>query len=239
MSLTVRSPLLALSPSSPATLFSSQTRRDWGERWSLVSFSSERTLCPIRLSRLRALTSCTLALASAAASISTPFCTAYDTLGPSGLAHAINQPSVVTIFSNGELLGTVLKILPDCPSLKIIVYDGEPPANVLAELKAKEGIRVVSLDEVEKLGADKGEVKSVPPKRDDIAAVMYTSGSTGTPKGVVLTHGNLSASIGAVKCLLLDIVKDDDCYLAFLPLAHVRATLLVRLTYRGKLTCEV
>jgi len=48
---------------------------------------------------------------------------------------------------------------------------------------------------------------------------MYTSGSTGTPKGVVLTHRNLVATM---KCLMFMITpKEDDLYIAYLPLAHV------------------
>ena len=48
---------------------------------------------------------------------------------------------------------------------------------------------------------------------------MYTSGSTGTPKGVILTHRNLVATM---KCLMFMLKpKEDDVYIAYLPLAHV------------------
>ncbi len=57
------------------------------------------------------------------------------------------------------------------------------------------------------------------PTPDDVAIVMYTSGSTGTPKGVVLTHKNLVATM---KCLMFMVEpKEDDIYIAYLPLAHV------------------
>ncbi|KAL7413055.1 long-chain-fatty-acid-CoA-ligase [Mrakia frigida] len=161
------------------------------------------------------------AVAQACSSISTPFCTAYDTLGPSGLTYAINQPSVRAIFANGDLLPMVVKIIDDCPSLKIVIYDGEPSEDILAELRAKDGVKVLSLKELEALGKSKGAIKAVPPKRSDVCCVMYTSGSTGTPKGVTLSHGNLTASVAAVSTLLHEVLDHKDLYLAFLPLAHI------------------
>lgn len=114
-------------------------------------------------------------LVSACSSISTPFCTAYDTLGPSGLTYAINQPAVRAIFANGDLLPMVLKIIDDCPSLQIVIYDGEPSEELLSQLRAKDGVKVLSLKELEALGKSKGEIKVVPPKRSDVCCVMYTS----------------------------------------------------------------
>lgn len=116
--------------------------------------------------------------APACSSISTPFCTAYDTLGPAGLTHAINQPSVRAIFANGELLATVLKIIDDTPTLKTVIYDGEPDEAVVAKLRAKDGVKVLSLKELTELGKSKGEIKVVKPKRDDVCCVMYTSVSS-------------------------------------------------------------
>ncbi len=51
------------------------------------------------------------------------------------------------------------------------------------------------------------------------ALVIATSGSTGAPKGVVLTHDAIAASSKATNVRLG--VRDDDHWLACLPLSHV------------------
>ena len=53
---------------------------------------------------------------------------------------------------------------------------------------------------------------------DDPASFIYTSGTTGNPKGVVLTHGNWVYEARAVE--QLQIIRDDDLVLMFLPMAH-------------------
>lgn len=63
---------------------------------------------------------------------------------------------------------------------------------------------------------------SAAPKPSDLALIMFTSGSTGTPKGVELTHSNILAAVGGAQYLIMDwFLKDDHCYIGFLPLAHI------------------
>lgn len=124
-------------------------------------------------------------VAHACAFSATPICTAYDSLGPSGLAHALNEPSCRSMFVNTHLLPILLQIIQDIPSLELVIYDGEPSEETLNELKQKgrEGLRVVSLDEVEAMGRRErekgGEVwMGEKAEGDDTYCVMYTSGSS-------------------------------------------------------------
>jgi o-succinylbenzoate---CoA ligase len=70
------------------------------------------------------------------------------------------------------------------------------------------------------------------------ALVVATSGSTGTPKGVVLTHDAVAASAEATSDRLG--VRDDDHWLACLPLSHVGGlSVVTRALHTGtKLTVQ-
>ena len=59
---------------------------------------------------------------------------------------------------------------------------------------------------------------------ESILTIIYTSGTTGRPKGVVLTHANMLYE--AEVTVELDIIRQDDTQLLFLPMAHVFAKLL-------------
>ena len=67
-------------------------------------------------------------------------------------------------------------------------------------------------------------------------AIIYTSGTTGRPKGAMLTVGNFAASAAASAAVLG--VRDDDRWLAVLPLFHVGGlSILLRSAMQG--TCAV
>jgi len=82
-----------------------------------------------------------------------------------------------------------------------------------------------NMAEVEKAGARWREANAraheerlAATSMDDPASFIYTSGTTGNPKGVVLTHGNWVYEARAVE--QLQIIRDDDLVLMFLPMAH-------------------
>ncbi|KAH8114997.1 long-chain-fatty-acid-CoA-ligase [Phellopilus nigrolimitatus] len=161
-------------------------------------------------------------MSHACISISTIIATAYDTLGEAGLTHSLNEPNCVGIFTNADLLPTLARVLVNTPSVKIIVYDGEPKGKVLDELKStRENLRILSVDELRQLGKGKPGDPSRVPTSDVVACIMYTSGTTGAPKGVVITHSNLIASVGAIFNLLGHHLGREDSFLAYLPLAHI------------------
>ena len=58
----------------------------------------------------------------------------------------------------------------------------------------------------------------LPPKKTELAGIVYTSGTTGKPKGVMLTHDNVVSDLHAV----MQRVKafPEDVFLSFLPLSH-------------------
>ncbi|TBU40745.1 long-chain-fatty-acid-CoA-ligase [Dichomitus squalens] len=156
--------------------------------------------------------------------IGTAIATAYDTLGESGLQHSLNEPECIGIFTNAELLPVVANVAGDVPSLRLVIYDGEPKQELLDRIKAaRENMQVLSIDEVRKLG--KGttpeQLKERRPISSDTSCIMYTSGTTGSPKGVVISHSNLVASVGAVRQLLGHHLRSEDRYIAYLPLSHI------------------
>jgi long-chain acyl-CoA synthetase len=137
-------------------------------------------------------------MSQACLQISATVATAYDSLGESGLLHALNEPECVGIFTNAELLPTLLKVLPKANTIRVVIYDGEASAADIDSLRStRENLKLLSLDELRALGKDKPATDRAP-TRDDVACIMYTSGTTGAPKGVVLTHGNLVAAGEAI-----------------------------------------
>jgi long-chain acyl-CoA synthetase len=60
--------------------------------------------------------------------------------------------------------------------------------------------------------------------RDSILTIIYTSGTTGRPKGVVTTHDNMVYEAEAIQ--QINVIREQDVELLFLPLAHVFAKVL-------------
>ncbi|KAM6493472.1 long-chain-fatty-acid-CoA-ligase [Amanita muscaria] len=180
-------------------------------------------------------------IAHACGAISTTIATAYDTLGEDGLAHSLNEPDCAAIFTNAELLPTLVKVLPKTPTVRFVIYDGKPSASILSSVKSvRDSIQVFSIEELRERGKPLSDdlFASRLPKPDKLACIMYTSGSTGAPKGVTITHSNLIASVGAIRELLGHHLTVDDTFLAFLPLAHVLEYIVeVILLFVGVTTC--
>ena len=120
--------------------------------------------------------------------------TAYSTLGEEGLCHSLMETNTKAIFLDAYLIGTLLKPLESCSSVKFVIYNGKPAETDIAKLKASFPIlSVLHYDDVLQLGKS-NPVEAVPPEANDLACIMYTSGSMGRPKGVMLTHRNVIAA---------------------------------------------
>lgn len=160
-------------------------------------------------------------MAHACSRRSITFATAYDSLGVAGLEHSINEPEVVGVFTNANLLGTLAAIVSKTPSLKYVIYDDQAEESNIKKIRdLRPDIRIITYDELRQLGETKAH-PIVRPDPSDIACIMYTSGSTGAPKGVLLSHGNLVSSVGGVRTLLFDFLSENESVIAYLPLAHI------------------
>lgn len=86
-----------------------------------------------------------------------PIVTAYDSLGEEGLRHSLKQTGSKAIFLDPNLISTLLKVLGDAPSIQSIIYndnDEVKSADVEKLRAAREGMKVLSFDELQKTGAD-------------------------------------------------------------------------------------
>jgi len=164
-----------------------------------------------------------LASAHGALSQSLAIVTAYDTLGEEGLKHSMHQTKAKIMFTDPELLPKLINPLKECKDLEVVVYGtkNDPnPADIEKLTSAHPHLKVMSFDELEKLGVE-NPADPIPPSPEDLACVMYTSGSTGTPKGVLIKHRNIVAAIAGVDVIVGKYLGPGDVLLAYLPAAHI------------------
>jgi len=140
--------------------------------------------------------------------------TIYATLGEDGAMHGINQTHARLVICDPKLQSVVQKIAPKCPDLTHMIVLGQT-----GKTDESSKLKVISSNEI--LANGKSNFKTPrAPKPSDLAVIMFTSGTTGAPKGVVMTHENLTATVGACQKHFNDFLY-DDVYLAYLPLAHI------------------
>ncbi|KAJ2161779.1 long-chain fatty acid-CoA ligase [Coemansia sp. RSA 552] len=153
--------------------------------------------------------------------------TAYDTLGESGLLHAMNQAKVDVAFLKADQMPILARVMDSIETVRHVVYYqdqyGMPDGCQEAIDKVKAKFAVHTMDEVRELGR-KSPVEREVPKGDDIALVMYTSGSTGKPKGVLIRHQGVMAVAGGIHQFIAPFIDyEQDIILSYLPLSHVLA----------------
>ncbi|MFA6255339.1 MAG: long-chain fatty acid--CoA ligase [Patescibacteria group bacterium] len=139
----------------------------------------------------------------------------HTTLSPKIIQHILSDSAARVILVSGqEQFNKLLQVVNDVPDLRVIIYislDHQPDG--LGDKK------LISLDEVMKLGRKSKKEITAEVKPNDVASIIYTSGTTAMPKGVMLTHHNFlfdaEASLAAVPA------NEHDVLLSFLPLSHV------------------
>ncbi len=127
--------------------------------------------------------------------------------------------------------GARVLVIDGAEQLKVLARMSDRPAGLshvitVSELEQRptiEGLTVLSLLELESLGAARGGAAEVDARvaalgPDDLLTLIYTSGTTGLSKGVMVSHGNMIANCTAAARALP--IKADDHLLSFLPLSQ-------------------
>ncbi len=119
--------------------------------------------------------------------------------------YIIKDSGIKVLFvSKPEILAKIKDLPSRIPTLeKILLIPGEG-SGTMAEL--------------EKIGEAK-PVKSIYPKADEVAVLVYTSGTTGDPKGVLLMHMNWTSNHHA-RVVAFPELNENDRSLSLLPWAH-------------------
>ena len=146
----------------------------------------------------------------------------YDTLGPDTVRYIANHAELSAIACSVEVLGSVMQVLADCPSVKLVVVFGTRPHQRLADTPPGTAAKILTLDRVRALGY-KHPTPHRPPAPSDVALINYTSGTTGVPKGAVLTHAGLIANVAGVTPQVDAALPpgDPQRHISYLPLAHI------------------
>ncbi len=131
-----------------------------------------------------------------------------------------NAEIEVAIVEDQEQVDKLLELLPQCPRLKLIVYD-DPRG-----MRHYTQPHLLPYSELRDIGREYDEAhpdfypaEVEQGKPDDVSVILYTSGTTSKPKGVCLTHrAFIDASRGDIG---FDGFNDSDEVLSYLPMAWV------------------
>jgi long-chain acyl-CoA synthetase len=143
----------------------------------------------------------------------------YPTLLGWQIEYILNDAGTVAIIcSNQEQLDKVLEIRSHVPCLNnIIVCD--PPASLAPGVITYKDALEKGRKFEEKNGRawfDRSRASRTPA---DLATLVYTSGTTGNPKGAMLSHGNITSNVMAVREFVP--FRAGDTALSILPLSHI------------------
>ena len=158
--------------------------------------------------------------------------TSYATLGIDAVAEAINESGVPVVVTNRKKVGDVCSLKSKCASLAHVIYTEfqTDPSVLGTPVAGANGVKALALADAFAIGDQRVHLPRAEPSPEQVAVIMYTSGSTGKPKGVLLKHESVLSSIGGLLEVLGRTAKPGDCYLGYLPQAHI-------LEFCAELTC--
>ena len=156
---------------------------------------------------------------SAARAITVPI---YASNTPDEVKYVLQHSGAVMLFvdhdrSAGKQPGRFARarsVLRECPAVRQVVTMDEEGTGAEVSM-AKLLVEGTPLDQKD---PRKFEERIGALRMDDPCCFIYTSGTTGAPKGVMLTHGNLAFEAKALTTL--QVLRQDDAVMLFLPLAH-------------------
>ena len=145
----------------------------------------------------------------------------YEDAAAAEMVHPIQSAGITHVFAeNQEQVDKILEILPQCPSIRVIVYDED---RGMRHYKQAQLISFAALRDkgLELLAARQGMLQEELAKGlgAEAAAMFFTSGTTGQAKGVVLTHAALidRARVAAE----MEGLNENDVAVAYLPPAWI------------------
>jgi long-chain acyl-CoA synthetase len=143
----------------------------------------------------------------------------YPTLLGWQIEYILNDAGTVAVIcSNQEQLDKLLEIRSHVPCLNAIIVCDAPASLAQGVLTFQDALARGRQFE-EKNGRawfDRSRASRTP---DDLATLVYTSGTTGNPKGAMLTHGNITSNVNAVREFVP--FGAGDTALSILPLSHI------------------
>lgn len=143
----------------------------------------------------------------------------YPTLLGWQIEYILNDAGTVAVVcSDEEQLDKILEIRGRVPSLKTVIVCDRTARTPNDVLTFKDVVARGKLWE-EKNGREWFDASRAAAQPDDLATLVYTSGTTGNPKGAMLTHGNITSNVMAVREFVP--FRAGDTALSILPLSHI------------------
>ncbi|HEX8254909.1 MAG TPA: AMP-binding protein, partial [Thermoanaerobaculia bacterium] len=152
----------------------------------------------------------------AASAVSVPV---YPTLLGWQIEYILNDAGTVAVIcSNQEQLDKLLEIRAHVPCLNTIIVC-DPPTKPAPGVLTYKDVLARGRQFEEKNGRAWFDRSRASRTADDLATLVYTSGTTGNPKGAMLTHGNITSNVMAVRAFVP--FRAGDTALSILPLSHI------------------